>query len=312
MKPDQQIKLVYIAGYGRSGTTLLDIALGQHESVFGAGEITALSRHVWDKDEYCACGASVRQCPLWSEVVQRWLAGEDPDFLENYHRLQRSVESILSPRRALWRLSHKAETSEYARGTSKLLKSLAAVAGRSVLVDSSKLPGRAFALAEAPGIELYVVHVVRDGRGVGWSMMKPFKRQVEKGLQKELKPKPLLYTALRWVVVNLAAELLCRKVGKHRCIRVRYEDFVSNPAATLGSILSLVGGDIQPEQYREDSPFRPEHQVAGSRHRMEKEITLLKDERWQNEMPAQKRRTFGIPGGVLLRRYGYPTRVEQA
>ena len=51
------VRVVYIAGYGRSGTTILDIALGQHSVVMGAGEITALTRHVWQENEYCACGA---------------------------------------------------------------------------------------------------------------------------------------------------------------------------------------------------------------------------------------------------------------
>ena len=41
------------------------------------------------------------------------------------------------------------------------------------------LPGRGFARAAMPGIDLHVVHVVRDARGVAWSLKKGFKRQVD-------------------------------------------------------------------------------------------------------------------------------------
>ena len=39
MPTTQPIRVSIFAGYGRSGTTVLDIALGQHPAVIGAGEI---------------------------------------------------------------------------------------------------------------------------------------------------------------------------------------------------------------------------------------------------------------------------------
>ncbi len=303
---EEPIKLIYIAGYGRSGTTLLDIALGQHEAIFGAGEITTLARHVWNKNEHCACGAPVRQCPLWKEVVELWTMGEAADFMENYRRFQEETETLVSARRLGWRFRRNGKANDHSRDSLKLLRDLSNVSGRTILVDSSKLPGRAFALARLPGVELYVVHLVRDGRGVAWSLMKPYKREVEKGIQKEVKPKPLFYTAIRWMMVNLAAELLCRQVGRRRSIRIRYEDFVADPRATLESIISLTGEEVRPDQYRRDQPFHPEHQVAGNRHRMQKAITLRKDDRWHEEMPAHKQLAFSIACVLFLKRYGYP------
>src|SRR3546814_9958562 len=77
-----------VAGYGRSGTTLLDIALGEHPAIMGAGEVTTLARHVWDRGEYCACGARVRDCPQWNAIVTRWTQGEPDGFLARYRRAQ--------------------------------------------------------------------------------------------------------------------------------------------------------------------------------------------------------------------------------
>ncbi|WP_313802836.1 sulfotransferase [Sphingobium sp.] len=302
--PEQAaVKLIYVAGYGRSGTTLLDIALGEHPAIMGAGEVTTLARHVWDNGEYCACGARVRDCPEWKAIVARWVQGEPEGFLARYRRTQERTEGLVAPGRLLrwpgWR-DHK-------RRTLKLLRGMAMVSERPILVDSSKLPGRAFALAAMPGIDLHVVHVVRDGRGVAWSLMKGHRRSVESGVQRELRPKPLLYTALRWSMVNLAAEMLCRRVGAKRSIRVRYEDFVDDPRGIIGRIVALVGEE--PHIPATDlAPFEPQHQVAGSRHRMQKSLTIRDDDKWKREMPGWKQRLFTLLCAPLLRRYGYSLR----
>lgn len=301
------IKLIYVAGYGRSGTTLLDIALGEHPAIMGAGEVTTLTRHVWDSGEYCACGARVRDCPSWTAIVARWTQGEPEGFLARYRRTQERTEGLVAPGRLLrlpgWR--------DHGRRTLKLLRGMAMVSGRPILVDSSKLPGRAFALAAMPGIDLHVVHVVRDGRGVAWSLMKGHSRSVEKGVQRELRPKPLLYTALRWSMVNLAAELLCRRVGPGRSIRVRYEDFVDDPRGTIGRIVGLVG-EAPHIPATCLAPFEPQHQVAGSRHRMQKALTIRGDDKWKREMPGWQQRLFTLLCAPLLRRYGYPLRSGDA
>lgn len=299
------IKVIYIAGYGRSGTTLLDIALGGHAAIMGAGEVTTLARHVWENNEYCACGVPVRECPMWSTIVDEWCADEPPDMLAKYRAAQEKSESIVGRGRSRARVGQQ----DHGRRTIKLLERMAASSGRPVIVDSSKLPGRAFALSTLPGIELYVVHLVRDGRGVVWSLMNGHERQVEKGLQRELRPKPLLHTALRWMIVNLATETLCRRLGKTRSIRIRYEDFVRDPHATLDRIFRLVGVATVPAQLgAEQRPMTPQHQVAGSRHRMEKTIIVRKDESWMRKMPKRTQIAVAALCAPLMLRYGYSLR----
>ncbi|WP_234419129.1 sulfotransferase family protein [Sphingomonas sp. EC-HK361] len=294
-----RVKVLYIAGYGRSGTTLLDIALGEHPAVMGGGEIATLARHVWANDEYCACGASVRACPVWREIVTDWRAGEPPTLIDDYRRAQERTETILG----LGRIAERWRGDAHAARTVKLLRAVVARSARPVVVDSSKLPGRALALAAMEGIELFVVHVVRDPRGVAWSLNKAIKRQVDKGVQRELRPKPLAYTALRWSIVNLATEWLCRRVGPGRHVRVRYEEFVADPPATLARILTLVGERPVPSVL--GAPMVPQHQVAGSRHRMQSAITIASDERWKTAMPRLRRWWVTLLTAPLLRRYGY-------
>ncbi|MEW9857033.1 sulfotransferase [Novosphingobium sp. M1R2S20] len=299
------IKVIYIAGYGRSGTTLLDIALSQAADVMGAGEMSTLARHVWDNREFCACGKAVPDCEVWSSIVERWLQSQGTPAMAAHRRRQPWREALLGPGRLLDRLRPHARAA-YGHETLQLFREVTHVTGRPIVVDSSKLPGRGLALAAIPGIELYVVHMVRDGRGVVWSLRKPYKRDVEKGLQRDLNPKPLFYAALRWMSVNLAAEKLCGYVGPHRSLRIRYEDFVAAPEETVAAILSLVrGAPVGSRVLPESGALEPWHQMAGSRHRMQRTIRVREDGNWKQVMPADQQRWVTRLCGRLLRRYGY-------
>ena len=284
------VKVLYICGYGRSGSTLFDILLSNHLSMFGAGEIGALTKHVWSKDEYCACGYAVSQCSFWRPVVDHW--GEHP---ATYSGLQQRAEMTFAP--------FGRRSPEYARKTAALMRLLSAASGRPVIVDSSKLPGRGFALAACAEIDLYVVHLVRDGRGVAWSLMKPYKKNAAQGLQKEIIPKSVVYTALRWVFVNVVSELLCRRVGSRKTIRVRYEDLIRNPNIALARVADMVGLHFNETVGSEE--FHPRHQVAGNRLRLQRSITLVPDVAWRDQLPVGKRRLLTVLCGPMLRRYGY-------
>lgn len=47
--------IVYIAGTGRSGSTLLDMLLSSHPLAFGAGELSAVFVE-WAEGGLCTCG----------------------------------------------------------------------------------------------------------------------------------------------------------------------------------------------------------------------------------------------------------------
>ena len=58
--------LVMIASAGHSGSTLLDLLLGNHPRVSGAGEMNRLT--LYASDRMCACGATVTNCSYWNQV----------------------------------------------------------------------------------------------------------------------------------------------------------------------------------------------------------------------------------------------------
>lgn len=66
--------LLVVASAGHSGSTLLDLLLGNHSEVCSAGEMNRLTLHAADR--VCACGATVTQCPHWNgvraEITKQW------------------------------------------------------------------------------------------------------------------------------------------------------------------------------------------------------------------------------------------------
>jgi len=63
-------KLVYIGGYGRSGSTLLEYLLAAHPEVVACGEIERHLR-VFARRRTCTCGEPARHCQVWGEFQHK-------------------------------------------------------------------------------------------------------------------------------------------------------------------------------------------------------------------------------------------------
>jgi len=239
--------------------------------------------------------------------MRRWSEGQPSSLMREYVDCQEKIENLAGLAKAAAGVGNRKQLAFHAHHTTRLFEAMVAQSGKEMIVDSSKLPGRAMALALAPGIDLRVIHVVRDGRGVAWSMAKAYERDVKSGLQRDIKPKPVSRTALRWTTVNLAAEYLSRKLGPEKFMRVRYEDFVTDPADVLNRIGNFVSLDFSKtgERLKLGEAVLPGHQIAGNRLRMNASIALSKDETWRSMMPAAQKAAFERLGGWMLKRYGY-------
>src|SRR3712207_6730479 len=84
-------------------------------------------------------------------------------------------------------------------------QSIRAVSGKPIIVDCSKISVRTFALGMTPGIDLYVVHLVRDGRGVITSNRKSFDKDLQAGIIGGHNVRPMWKTAVRQRVVHLVS-----------------------------------------------------------------------------------------------------------
>ena len=341
-RTETPVKVLKITGLGRSGSTILDVVLGNHPQIESVGEVGNLMRNGWISREslrgidpkrlrrpICTCGKRLdvlyvdtpdEACPFWSSVRREWVERTDPDSIESYPKLQNDFE----PRRRWPRLLYEkrrrsASFRSYAGLTRSFFESIRAVSGKPIIVDSSKSPVRAFALSIVPGIDLYVVHLVRDGRGVIASLRKTLKKDVQAGIMWDHKGQPMGKTAVRrrvlylasvvrWIVRNLATEWVCTQLGPKRTLRLRYEDFVADPKGALeriGSLLELDLTDVA-EAASSGKPMQAGHNVGGNRTKKSGSITLRPDaQEWRAALSPTEQRLSWALIGWLMRRYGY-------
>ena len=151
-------------GSGRSGSTFLDAVLGNHPEIEGVGELGYHTRSGWGQALYCACGAPGNACTFWSDVRDEWTKRAGPDCVQEYATLQNMFERFRRwPRLFRERRKQSARFGAYANRTTALFEAIKEVSGRPVIVDSSKNPVRATALAMVPSIDLRLIHLVRAG-----------------------------------------------------------------------------------------------------------------------------------------------------
>lgn len=305
------VRVLYVAGVPRSGSTLTDLMLHQLPGHVGVGELFYLWRNGVIHDGLCACGAPFHGCPFWKDVGDRAFGGWRTDFAEEMMRLQEVVDTtsaiprLLAPRRPR---RFQAELDSYADVLRQLYRAILDVSGAEVIVDSSKRPSLAFVLRAMPDIDLRVAHVVRDPRGVAYSFAKHVALPEGAALRGEMPRSSTRKVARRWVTVNTLVDVLARLGVPSQ--RLRYEDLVRAPERELGTVMRLTGmtGDATSLDFVHDGSVEiPQtHLVAAGRIRLQHGAMPLKlDEAWREDMPTRSRRLVSVMTAPVRARYGY-------
>jgi len=306
------MKVIYIMGAGHIGSTILDIVLASHPSMESAGEISKFVRALCTPNDKrkCACGAGLHECPFWLDVQRIWVDTIGTDDPTRMMYLQGRYETSYSGwTRLLWNsCKPSSEFTEYLCKTAALYNAVGQVSGRRFVVDSSLTPRRAYALAMNPDIDLYLIHLVRDGRGVIWSLKKPNKRT----LTKVYVPAPASRTTRYWISANLQSLWVFSNVSAEKRQMIRYEDFVTDPPMTLTKIGTLVKEDLSEliSDMSLTNPRQARHTMGGNRVRMQKDIRISPDFSWLDQLPQKDRRIFWRWAGWLARRFGYSKHPE--
>lgn len=208
----EPLGVLYVAGYGRSGSTLLDLWTGQHPAVFAAGELMRLFGEAADARP-CSCGADLLACAFWAPILRSVTGGRDGKNLREAcraaDRLTLSVQRFPCSKdrvayEALWR---------------DVLGEIRVRSGCSVITDSSKSTrssrGRVRALRSA-GIDVFLIHLVRDLPGIAASVRRGSNRSLE-GYADANATVPR--AVVGWAVANFVASGDRRRASKSMCIR---------------------------------------------------------------------------------------------
>ena len=74
---DERVRVLFISGFGRSGSTILGQVLDGVPGVVHVGELNFLWDHNVLKNRECGCGLPFSDCPFWQEVMGRAFGGSD-------------------------------------------------------------------------------------------------------------------------------------------------------------------------------------------------------------------------------------------
>jgi hypothetical protein len=308
-------RVLYVGGFGRSGSTLLDRVLAQVGGCVAVGELVHLVQRGLLDDERCGCGAAFSDCPFWGEVGVAafgpggWRAVDAAHVRRQQQSLDRNrrIPAMVLPGRG----ASAAATGELQSWFAKVYAAVADVSGAAVVVDSSKHASTAFLLRRAaPGVDLRVVHLVRDSRGVAYSWAKRVQRPEVAGRPDEMPRYGSSRAAAKWLSYNSLFHLLAATGVP--TLPLRYEELVADPCTALRKILDLAGlgtgagdlGFVDPTGPAVE--LAPSHSVAGNPMRFRSgRLGLVLDEEWRERMPAGSRSVVTAITAPLLTTYGY-------
>lgn len=272
------------------------------------GELRFLWQRGMVEDRLCGCGERFSACPFWTNVIKRSCGGDiDPRRMialqDRGTRVRHLPATFGFGERGRQRLG------EYPEVLSRFVRAIADEAGAHTVVDSSKLPPYAAILRTAPDVDLRVVHLVRDPRATAYSWAQA-KSQPDRGTPDVMQSQGAWKAAALWATWNLAAEALGRSLGK-RYLRVRYEDFMADPAATLRAVTGLIGVPDAAlpliDGNHHQATLVPSHTVAGNPDRFhDGVVNLSPDDRWKQALSPRDRLTVTAIAAPLMLRYRYP------
>jgi hypothetical protein len=315
--------VVYIAGSGRSGSTLLERMLGGLPGFVNAGEINDMFRRMARYDELCGCGRAFSACDFWVGVGERAFGGWSRELIDEVVLLQsevvrqRYLARLMQPRLAKPR--YRAQLERYGEIHSRLYAGIVAQSGARVVVDASKGASFAMAVSRADGVDLRMIHLVRDARGVAFSWAKAnVTRPHGDGPRATMHRFNPLETAGRWAI--LQAEIAASRRYMQESVLLRYEDLVARPAEQIIRCVQALGLPIDPSNDLDFINGRTvdlaqSHGLSGNPSRFRSGPQELRaDDQWRTDMARWERlSTTAIAAGSLAR-YGYlpPQRTRSA
>lgn len=308
------LRVVYLGGLGRSGSTLAERLLGELPGACPAGEVV----HMWERGivggERCGCGEPFPDCPFWQKVGATAFGGWDNVEVARVTALRRTVDRnrfiplLAAP--ALQRPSVEQALDAYLSYYLRVYAALTEVSGCRAVVDSSKHASLAFCLRRCPGLDVRVIHIVRDSRAVAYS----WTRQVERpdGNRNHMRTYSPMASAMWWNAQNSAFHLLARTTTP--TLLVRYEDLTNYPRETLQRMaafaglpagtgaLSFLGGESSDRR----AELGVAHTVSGNPMRFSTgQVAIREDKTWRDSLTAPQRRQVTALTFPLLARYGY-------
>ena len=315
------MKSVYIMSSPRGGSTLLSLVLGRHADIANLGEVSFIPK-LLALDELCTCQDQLNACSEWQSVFNLIKQETGADMLSDPYALH--LDDVMKHKSGTGKIDHQyqtkwrmarsklrggidAATLKYfpasgvlpslpsirkgADNTLALYQAAAKAWGKQVVVDASKLPRKAVHLYRQAPDNVRIIHLTRDSRGVAASRKSHM----------QLAP-----AAQRWNYYHaMSLDLVDKWIAPEHCVRLKYEDFVNDPAAKMGELCDWLEIPHSEQTLDFDVDIKT-HSAGGNPTRFKfSEGIRPVDERWRTILSESDLAEVETICGDVSRRLGY-------
>jgi hypothetical protein len=300
-------RVVYVAGSGHTGSTLLALLLDSHPEIACVGETSVkpkIRRKGGEARQRCSCGAKVGDCAFWRRVFEH-VRAEGHDFgaesWSNDYRfehpiaqrlLSRACSSVAGRDLVKWAAGalpfYRDRIATIDAVNRSFIRAVLKTSGAQVFADTSKRVPRLLHLMRLPDLDVKIVLLVRDVRGYAASA----KRRGE----------AVLDAARTWHRHQIIFSDLAATLPEERLHRVRYEDLCAHPDETLNGLWRFCG--VQPIE-APTAITATEHHVLGNSMRMAGQIRIRLDQSWTQRLDSHEARQILEIAGDINRKLGY-------
>jgi len=304
------MKVLYIAGWGRSGTTILDNVLGQVDGFTSTGELHLIWQRGLVDGRLCGCGQPLRECAVWRDAFEVGFGGVDQVDAQRAIALQGQLHTRHAAR--VYRAQQAGQVParyHYADYLRRLYAGIAEATSARVIVDSSKFPTDGIVAAGLANCDVYVAHLVRDPRAVAYSWQRKKLSPGKSSGGGLLTRVGMARSTAVWLGYNeVIARYLRGAVGNERYLLVNYERMATEPSQVVNDLIELVA---------EHPAHRPafdgnavdlgvSHTASGNPNRFSVgRIDIRLDDEWQHKMSPWRKRAVGLLAAPRLRAFGY-------
>lgn len=306
--PNKKTKVLYLAGWGRSGSTILSNILGEVDGFCAVGEINNLWQRGILENKLCGCGRPFAECEFWQQICdtmfdsQPCIDARQVLALRNKGQNFHTLFSFLPGGSAYLASNFK----HYALILEEIFRALQQTTNSQVIVDASKNPLDGYFLSMIPNIDLHIVHLIRDPRGVAYSWQKNKSYDNSETQIMYMDSYGSLYSTLIWTAWNATIELLWKSSPKY--LRLHYEDLMQEPKATVKKIVEFCGEPSTNLPFVSETEvlLQVNHNVSGNPSRFVTGfVPLRQDDEWKERLRPRDKIAINTLFAPFLHHYGY-------
>lgn len=297
---------LYISGRGHSGTTIMDIILGNSEEIESFGEIISGMNRI---DDTCGCNQTMKECSFWKSVILNY-ESDNSSWIKDVAFLKGKTHS------KYWLYLYL--TGHYFKGESALkkinikvytsIKTNISSQNNKWILDSSKEPTRALFLL-LNNDDAKVIYLVKNPYDVANSYKKRFIKYGYFNFLRRLykNKRDFIFLSfvigISWTIGNLMNELIKLRFPK-RVLVVRYEDFINDFDGTVSEIGEFLNSDLNDikEMKLKDQPFSIGHNIGGNKIRTKGSVKL---EHVESKKLLTKLESFLVNISTFILRWKY-------